>query len=201
MSRPRTFEMAAVVEAAKQLFWTRGYGGAGVDDIEVATGLGRSSLYHAFGSKEGIFDAALANYVATFIGPLFAPMERAGARPVDVERYFATLATRFGGDPAEARRGCLWVNSIAEFSGREPPVDVGALPYRVRLHDAFHNALLGGDGPLTAAGRAAVERRSRVLTVTTVGLWHAARFDAPEAAVMSHSVRAEVRSWRLQSRA
>jgi AcrR family transcriptional regulator len=193
MSRPRTFTPSTVVEAAKELFWRRGYAGTALGDVENATGLSRSSLYQAFGSKEALFDAALEDYVATFMGPLLRPMESASARPVDVEAFFGKLAERFRGDPDEARKGCLWVNSLAEFSGRSDPLAVNADAYRQRLYDAFDNAL--GGRVLEGDDRTVAQRRARMLAATTLGLWLAVRIEADEAAALCEAVRAEVRSW------
>lgn len=195
MSRPRTFALASVVEAAKQLFWSRGYEGTALGDVEAATGLGRSSIYHAFGSKEELFARALHDYVTTFMGPLLAPMEDAGARPTDVADFFANLAARFRGDPTEARKGCLWVNALAEFSAREPTLEVHASVYRIRLYDAFNNALNSGASRASGEAYTAAEQRARMLVATTFGLWLAVRIDPSEAAILCDAVRAEVSSW------
>jgi len=63
MGRTRTFDEDAVVRAARDVFWQHGYAEASVPDLEAATGLGRSSLYHSFGSKRELFDAAIESYL------------------------------------------------------------------------------------------------------------------------------------------
>src|SRR6185312_14988139 len=70
MARTRAYDQGTVVVAAKQMFWQRGLEGTAIGDLEAATGLSRSSLYLAFGTKRALFDAALANYFDTFIDPL-----------------------------------------------------------------------------------------------------------------------------------
>ena len=54
MARPRTFDEADVVEAARDQFWNRGYAATSVDDLTAATGLGKGSLYGAFGDKHSL---------------------------------------------------------------------------------------------------------------------------------------------------
>ena len=49
MARPRTFDEQEVVAAARDEFWERGYAATSVDDLTAATGLGKGSLYGAFG--------------------------------------------------------------------------------------------------------------------------------------------------------
>jgi TetR/AcrR family transcriptional regulator, transcriptional repressor for nem operon len=182
--RPRGFDVLEVVEAAKELFWEHGYEGSTLADLERATGLNRSSLYQAFGTKEALFVAALDSYIDSFIAPRLAAMHRPGAGSRDIIAFFRGLAKLFRDDPGLWRRGCLWVNSFAEFSGREPP-EARAVEYRHRLCAAFANALSG----------AAKERRSRLLAAATFGIWLNARIDPNEAARICEDVVAEIRSW------
>lgn len=191
--RPRGFDLAEVVETAKELFWEHGYQGSTLADLEVATGLHRSSLYQAFGTKEALFVAALGSYIDTFIAPRLEAMLRPGAGARDIVAFFAGLATLFREDPLRWRRGCLWVNSFAEFSGREPP-DPRAVEYRRRLGGAFANAL-SETGTSISPTPATVERRSRLLAAATFGIWLDARVDPVEAAGVCDDVIAEVRSW------
>lgn len=51
MGRTRTFLIDQVCEVVRDLVLTRGYDAVGIDDIVKATGIGRGSLYQAFGSK------------------------------------------------------------------------------------------------------------------------------------------------------
>ena len=118
MARRRSFRPEAVVVSAQDVFWERGYQGTGITSLEQATGLRRSSIYHAFGNKEQLFQLALSHYEDTFLADLLGPLEAPEARPSEIERFFQRLATRFRGDPEVAQRGCLWVNAIAEGAER-----------------------------------------------------------------------------------
>ncbi|TNM64460.1 helix-turn-helix transcriptional regulator [Streptomyces sp. NP160] len=62
MARPRSFDEAVVVDAAARCYTELGYAATSVDDLVAATGLHRGSLYGAFGSKRGLFLAALARH-------------------------------------------------------------------------------------------------------------------------------------------
>jgi len=77
VARPRSFDEAVVVDAAARCFTGLGYAATSVDDLVSATGLHRGSLYGAFGSKRGLFLAALARHAA----PTAAP---AGDRALDL---------------------------------------------------------------------------------------------------------------------
>src|SRR5579863_4395904 len=109
MARPRAFDHDRVVAAAKEVFWDRGYEGATVAELENATGLNRSSLYLAFETKLGLFQAALTDYERSFIDVMLGPVEAEGAGLQEAAGFFRALAKLFT-DP-QAARGCLQVNS------------------------------------------------------------------------------------------
>ncbi len=62
--RPRGFDPDAAVEIATKLFHERGYDGVGVAELCEAIGVKPPSLYAAFGSKLGLFERAVALYLA-----------------------------------------------------------------------------------------------------------------------------------------
>lgn len=68
VARPRSFDEAVVVDAAARCFTELGYAATSVDDLVTATGLHRGSLYGAFGSKRGLFLAALARHAEPVSG-------------------------------------------------------------------------------------------------------------------------------------
>lgn len=57
--RPRGYDPAEAIKAARDVFWVKGYAATSLDDIVAATGMNRPSLYAAFGDKEAIYLAAL----------------------------------------------------------------------------------------------------------------------------------------------
>ena len=63
--RPRSFCQERALDAAVHVFWEKGYDGASLDDLTRAMGIGRPSLYGAFGDKRALFLAALERYGAT----------------------------------------------------------------------------------------------------------------------------------------
>ncbi len=170
MARPRSFRAEDAVAAAAAVFWSKGYRDTAISDLERATGLSRSSLYSAFGTKQAIFGLALQWYLRSFIGPRLAPMERPGAGLGDIEGFFAGLAAFFrtGG---QARRGCLMVNTIAEDEGRGSLLGPRGQAFRDRLSAAFANAMTGLHEP------GLVSERAQFLTAATFGIWLTARID------------------------
>src|ERR1700690_121389 len=81
---------ARVVEAAMLLFWERGFERTGISDLAERSGVRSGSIYHLFGSKEGVLLAVLEAYLAGLMPIVMAP---AFAREGDpIERVFAVLA-------------------------------------------------------------------------------------------------------------
>jgi len=64
-----------VVATAAGLFLERGYEATSIDELVAASGLHRGSLYKAFGSKRGIFLAALQQLVHDKLPPAAAGLD------------------------------------------------------------------------------------------------------------------------------
>jgi AcrR family transcriptional regulator len=62
MARPRVFDEAEVLDRAMEVFWRHGYEGASMAELTKAMRLNSPSIYVAFGSKRGLFDAVLVRY-------------------------------------------------------------------------------------------------------------------------------------------
>ena len=78
--RPREFDRDDVLGHAMTLFWEKGFEASSLSDIVEATGLNKSSLYNAFGSKSELFSTALERYVAMRTGEITEQIGRASCR-------------------------------------------------------------------------------------------------------------------------
>ena len=122
MARPRTFDEGDVIAAARDEFWERGYAATSVDDLTAATGLGKGSLYGAFGDKHSLYLRALDDYIASSLDRV-----RAGLRDPNVGAY-ERLARHIRGQVKataadKSRRGCLMAKSAAELGGTDDAVE------------------------------------------------------------------------------
>ncbi|GLY47764.1 TetR/AcrR family transcriptional regulator [Lentzea sp. NBRC 102530] len=81
MGRRRSFDEDEVVEAAAELFARRSYEGVSIDDLVKAVGVHRNSLYGVFGSKRGLYLAALRRHVEREVRPHLARAAREGQVP------------------------------------------------------------------------------------------------------------------------
>jgi TetR/AcrR family transcriptional repressor of nem operon len=129
MARPRSYDRDEVVRAAESQFRTTGYNGTTVDDIGTATGLGRGSLYAAFGDKHGVFLQALEGY--------FTRLEQSAAEALSgpdddaLERLHLFLLASVHGvplgpdvPPAEERAAaaCFAAKTALELGATDPDV-------------------------------------------------------------------------------
>ncbi len=63
MARPREFDEEAAMKAVEDVFWLKGFEGTSYADLMAATGLGKGSLYAAYGNKEALYRHALSLYI------------------------------------------------------------------------------------------------------------------------------------------
>lgn len=134
MGRTQTFETAEVVRSARSVFWERGFEEASVPELEAATGVRRSSLYHAFGSKRGLFDAAVQSYLDEVVRPRLAPLARDDVAPDALGHYFEGLRAALS-DAAtlSSRSGCLLLNAAGAPIARDEAVREVIADYRAEL--------------------------------------------------------------------
>ena len=112
MALPKSFDDAAVLDRALQLFRQRGFEGTSMSDLEAHLGLGRQSLYNTFGDKRELYLKALDLYQRQTTGQMLEILEAPDAGLEAVERWLAvnTEAVTAPGRPA----GCFAVNSMVE---------------------------------------------------------------------------------------
>jgi len=104
MARPREFDEDEVLDRALDIFWEHGYEGTSIDELVAATGLGRASLYGAFGDKEQVFTKAVERYSARMSDSLSIVDGEPSARAA-LSQLVRHLAAR--SCPRAGPRGCF----------------------------------------------------------------------------------------------
>ena len=121
MARPRTFDEPTVLEAARDAFWKSGYAATSMDDLTAATGLGKGSLYAAFGSKRALFDRVLRDYCAAGTASTRAQLDGSDAGAYKrLSAYVLEIAAGCAGPPPP--RGCLLAKTGAELAGADAAI-------------------------------------------------------------------------------
>lgn len=133
--RPREFDDIAVVEAAMEVFWSYGYEGASAQELVERTGLGRGSLYNAFGSKQKLYHEALTRYQELGIEAQANILQGPGSIK---SRLRALMQWGIDGDlDPEKNRGCMALFAALERSGKDPKVLQISRVYVAKLEQAL----------------------------------------------------------------
>jgi AcrR family transcriptional regulator len=175
VGRPQAFDTASAVRAARQVFWNAGYDEAAMPALEAATGLCRSSIYHAFGNKRGLFDAALTSYLDEVVRPRLRPMLTEPVAPEAIENYLANLQSL-----ADARandidaHGCLLVNTASSSLAHDPAVQATIASYRAEVADALRNGVRARRPDLDDVE---VDRRAQTCTAMVIAAFSLAKAD------------------------
>jgi len=80
-----------ILESALTLFTDQGYDAVGVQTLCQTSGITKPTLYHYFGSKQGVLQALVSRYTATFLSELSEPLQYAGDLPRSLESITAGL--------------------------------------------------------------------------------------------------------------
>lgn len=168
MARPRTFEPDDAVDRALDVFWSKGYEATSLDDLCEATGLSRSSLYAAFGSKKNLLLQSVARY-----GEQRTPIiAKALAQPLPLRQAFGRLAEQFIDQivAGPGRRGCFFGNCAAELPRSERAALAKVREGLFANETLFHEALVRGQQRGELAAEADLRALARYLTSAFQGL-------------------------------
>ncbi|RPA59922.1 TetR/AcrR family transcriptional regulator [Gordonia oryzae] len=197
MGRAAGYDPQQLISQARDLFWQRGFDAVSVADVEQATGVGRSSIYHAHGNMRGLFDAAVVDYLDTVVRPRLRPLTTDPVSPEAILDFLSGLSVAIGTlamNPG-APQGCLLLVSAAAPIGSDTAVHEVIAGYHRELTDAIGS---GVDALLPRAS-ARVRRRLTLLTVAAdIAALSLSRID-PDAAratlgAAAEALRAQARS-------
>ena len=140
--------IAAVLEAARELFGTAGFAAVGIDDVALACGRTKGAIYHHFATKEALFEEVfrieqrrIADVVVTAATSTTTSTDTATALGEGLTAYIEEIAT----NPRAARITLLDAPTVLGFE-RWRRCDDG--PFRAMLNGAL--AVIARSGRLDA---------------------------------------------------
>ena len=149
MGRTKTFDTNKVLESATSTFLERGFDGTSYEDLTRSVGLGRASLYNAFGDKEALFCQCLEYFAKK---ELYTAMEllldpNTSLRDAIRGSFISLVASS---DPKKRQWGCLFVNTLFESTAlRHKKIKstvTGILdPFRNAFYDCLFRASKRGE--------------------------------------------------------
>lgn len=191
--RPRSFEVDAITERALGVFWEHGYEATSLDALVVATGINVSSLYAAYGSKRGLFQAAMARY-EHHVGSALEALAAGSCGLDDVVRFVEWVR---GGVLSDVQpSGCLIVNSMVEFATEDQEIGEVTQRYRERVRRSLEAALTRAERSGEIESQTGSTRALLVQAAMFGALVTARSGDVVDADRMLCGLVAEVRRWR-----
>ena len=116
MGRRRVYDEHVLLSRVMDAFRRQGYRAVSVRDLEQATSVSAGSLYHAYGDKAGLFDAAFQHYNRAVLQARIDRYAPAEAGLDGLLELFRTLLY----EPDGERFGCLITNTAIEWGGNTP---------------------------------------------------------------------------------
>ncbi len=168
MARPREFEETAVLDAAVQCFWSRGYEATSVRDLVERTGITGASLYNAFGDKRALYRRALDHYVEQSFGDRVGRFERKFPPREAIGAFFKEIIERSLSDVE--RKGCMLVNSALEMAPHDPEFQRVVAEVLVQVEAFFRRCVAAGQKNGTIATSQSAEDLARLLLSTLLGI-------------------------------
>lgn len=120
IGRPLQFDPGRALESAMQLFWLKGYEATSLQDLLKVTGLSKSSLYKEFGNKHSLFERSIELYRGDMVKNMEDMLSKSASGLEFIEQFFQEVVKETRG--ANARRGCLVMNTATEFAQSDPVI-------------------------------------------------------------------------------
>ncbi len=139
MAGVKQYDRTELLDRAIELFRRQGFTATSTAELVDELGVNRKSMYAEFGSKQGLFEAALDRYDNHHLSGVLAPIEGADAGADAIREAFSAYAAESEG---WARgRGCLLCNTAVERAALDPGARRHVDAYLERLTRAFRHAL------------------------------------------------------------
>ncbi|NNF87750.1 MAG: TetR/AcrR family transcriptional regulator, partial [Acidimicrobiia bacterium] len=177
MGRTKQYERAELLDRAIELFRLQGFNGTSTAELVAELGVNRKSMYAEFGSKQGLFEAALERYSREHLSRVLAPIEapEAGADAIrDAFTGYASASTGWF-----AGRGCLMCNTAVERGALDPGSGRYVAAYLERLTRAFRHALSNAQHSGEIDQTADLDELAAFFTTALIGVAACIRAEAP----------------------
>jgi TetR/AcrR family transcriptional repressor of nem operon len=173
MAGVKQYDRQELLDRAMDLFHRQGFHGTSTAELVTELGVNRKSMYAEFGSKQGLFEAALDHYNATSLTAVLAAVEANDAGTAAIRSTFAGFASA-SEDWAQGR-GCLLCNTAVERAALDPTSGVHVDAYFERLTTAFHHALHNGQQTGEISETVDLDELAAFFTMTLIGVAALAR--------------------------
>jgi AcrR family transcriptional regulator len=148
------------------LFWQKGYEATSLTDLTRALGIGRQSLYLAFGDKSGLFLECLDHYTDLLERDLAAALDQGGSALQNLRQVLRAAENHAQGNQFH---GCLLGNALAELGARDVKLDRILRRKLDRVRAVYERALAAAKRAGELKADTDVSALARALTAFTQG--------------------------------
>jgi AcrR family transcriptional regulator len=169
--RPRAYEPEVALAKALDLFRKDGFAATSLDDLSVATGMNRPSLYGAFGDKRELYIKSYQRYRADARAAMADVFRTELPIKKRLQRIFAVaLDIYLSGDAGP--RGCFTVMTAASEAVADPQIRAMVLEGFTELDKAFAACfrIAKEDGELPASADPVVLAQLASATIHTIAI-------------------------------
>ena len=117
IGRPKEFEFDEALDAALEVFWSKGYESTSLQDLIESMDLSKSSFYQTFESKHKLLQRCIKRYQDVHMKRLSDSLEQSNSARSFIENAFNSLVEKTK-EPCD-RNGCLIVNCANEFAQKD----------------------------------------------------------------------------------
>lgn len=181
MPGAKGYNREELLDTAIELFRRQGYAGTSTAELVEALGVNRKSMYAEFGSKQGLFEAALERYSAVNLTRVLAPIEAEDADAGSIRQAFGIYAGASEGPFAGL--GCLMANTAVERAALDPGADRFVQAYLARLKSGFARALANASAAGQVSDTLDLDELADFFAMSIVGVSALIRAKAPPAQV------------------
>lgn len=184
MTNTKQYDRTDLLDRAIELFRGRGFNATSTAELVAELGVNRKSMYAEFGSKQGLFEAALERYDEKNLSEVLAPIEAPSAGADAIREAFAGYASISGEDWARGR-GCMMCNTAVERAALDPAAGRFVDAYLQRLTRAFRHALRNARAAGEIDAGADLDELASFFTTALIGVAASIRAEAPAAQVQA----------------
>jgi TetR/AcrR family transcriptional repressor of nem operon len=181
MAGLKRYDRIELLDRAVELFRSQGFNGTSTAELVAELGVNRKSMYAEFGSKQGLFEAALERYRDHHLTRVLSPIEAPDAGLDAIRSAFDGYATASTG--WAQGKGCLLCNTAVERGTLDPGAQRHVADYLERLTTAFRQALENGRRAGQIGDHVDLDQLASYFTTALIGVAACIRAAAPPAQV------------------
>lgn len=177
--RTKDFDEQEILKKAISIFWEKGYHATSLYDLIDGLGIGRSSIYHAFGDKHNLFVKALEQYQQEATGRIQAALEDASSVKEGIRALLRIgIMDRLG---SECPKGCFKVNTEVELATHDELIKKVLREDELLIEEALIKAIKKGqeEGEINASKEPTVLAHFLCNTITGLRVYSKIRSDRP----------------------